>query len=52
MRGRALLQLYPITRDNNDAARALFERALAIDPNYGAALAGDAFTYMIEFAYG
>ena len=52
MRGRALLQLYPITRDNNDAARALFERALAIDQNYAAALAGDAFTYMIEFAYG
>jgi adenylate cyclase len=33
MRGWALLQLYPIARDNNDAARALFERALAIDPN-------------------
>ena len=34
MRGWALLQLYPTTRDKNDAARALFERALAIDPNY------------------
>jgi adenylate cyclase len=52
MRGRALLQLDPITRDSNDAARALFERALAIDPNYGAALAGDAYTYMIDFNYG
>ena len=45
MRGRALLQLHPTTRENNDAARALFEQALAIDPNYAAALAGEAFTY-------
>jgi adenylate cyclase len=52
MRGQALLQPLPITRDNNDAARALFERALATDPNYAAALAGDAYTYMIDFAYG
>ncbi len=33
MRGDALLQVYPPTRDTKDAARALFERALAIDPN-------------------
>ena len=52
MRGRALLQLYPATRDKNDAARALFERALAIDPNNAAALAGDAYTYMYDFDYG
>jgi adenylate cyclase len=52
MRGRALLQLYPITKDSNDAARALFERALGIDPSYGAALAGDAFTYYLNFTYG
>ena len=52
MRGWALLQLYPTTRDNNDAARALFERALAIDPNYAAALAGDAHTYLYDFDYG
>jgi TolB-like protein/Tfp pilus assembly protein PilF len=52
MRGSALLQLIPVPKDSNDAARALFERALAIDQNYAAALAGDAFTYMIEFAYG
>ncbi len=49
MRGRALLQVYPPMRDNNDAARALFERALAIDSNDAAALAGDAYTYMIDF---
>jgi adenylate cyclase len=52
MRGWALLQLYPATRDKNDAARALFERALAIDPNYAAALAGDAYTYAVDFDLG
>ena len=52
MRGQALLQHVPMTRDNNDAARALFERALAIDPNNAAALAGDAYTYMLDFDYG
>ena len=52
MRGRALMQVYPTTRDNNDAARALFEQALAIDPNNAAALAGDAYTYMYDFDYG
>jgi len=52
MRGRALMQVYPTTRDNNDAARTLFERALAIDPNNAAALAGDAYTYMYDFDYG
>jgi adenylate cyclase len=52
MRGRALMQVYPTTRDSNDAARALFERALAIDPNNAAALAGDAYTYMYDFDYG
>jgi adenylate cyclase len=52
MRGRALMQVYPTTKDSNDAARALFERALAIDPNNAAALAGDAYTYMYDFDYG
>ena len=33
-------------------ARALFERALAIDPNYADALAGDAFVYMADYLYG
>ena len=41
-----------VTKDNNDAARALFERALRIDPNNAAALAGDAYTYMIDVVYG
>jgi adenylate cyclase len=34
------------------AARALFEQALAIDPNYSDALAGDAFVYMVDYLYG
>ena len=34
------------TKENNDAARALFEQALKIDPNDADALAGDAYTYM------
>jgi adenylate cyclase len=33
MRGQALLQQATVTKDNNDAARALFEQALKIDPN-------------------
>jgi TolB-like protein len=33
------------------AARPLFERALAIDPNYADALAGDAFVYMVDYLY-
>ena len=40
------------TKDNNDAIRALFEQALKIDPNDAGALAGDAGTYMQEYAYG
>ena len=34
------------------AARTLFERALAIDPNYADALAGDAMTYQVDYLYG
>ena len=34
------------------AARPLFEQALAIDPNYADALAGDAMTYMVDYLYG
>jgi adenylate cyclase len=52
MRGQALLQQGYVTKENNDAARALFERALAIDPNYAAPLAGNAYTYFIDYVYG
>ena len=34
------------------SARPLFEQALAIDPNYADALAGDAMTYMVDYLYG
>jgi TolB-like protein/class 3 adenylate cyclase len=54
MRARALSlqrQQQP-TREKNDAVRAMYEQALAIDPNDAAALAGDAFTYLIDLAFG
>ena len=34
------------------AARTLFEQALAIDPNYADALAGDAMSYQVDYLYG
>ena len=52
MRGRALLLQATPTKDNNDAARALFEQALEIDPNDADALAGDAYTYLLDYIYG
>ena len=51
MRGKALLWP-PFTKDKIDAAHALFERALKFDPNSGEALAGDAYTYSLEYAFG
>ena len=33
-------------------ARTLFEQALAIDPNYADACAGDAFVYQVDYLYG
>ena len=53
MRGRALNFefLRRPTRENNNAARALFEQALAINPEDAGALAGDARTYMIDKIY-
>jgi adenylate cyclase len=53
MRGRALEQMAQwAQRDKNDAARALFEQALKIDPNDADALAGEAETYATEYAWG
>jgi TolB-like protein/class 3 adenylate cyclase len=46
MRGRALKRT---TKDDNNAARALFEQALKIDPNNSDALVGDAATYYDEY---
>jgi adenylate cyclase len=58
MRGWAVLwqaiqqQSMPEKQGIYRAARALFEQALAIDPNYADALAGDAFVYMVDYLYG
>jgi adenylate cyclase len=52
MRGQALLQQTTPTKDNNDAARALLEQALKIDPSYAEALAGNAYTYLVDYTYG
>ena len=48
MRGWALIgkSAQPPRKDKNDAARALFEQALKIDPNDADALAGDAVSYL------
>jgi adenylate cyclase len=51
MRGRALLQQYPPTKDTYNAARVFFEQALKINPNDADALAGEAWTYVVEFLY-
>jgi adenylate cyclase len=54
MRGRAL-QMHAQeqrTKENNNAARAMFERALAIDPNDPGALAGEATTYLFDNVFG
>jgi adenylate cyclase len=55
MRGWALVwqeQQQQRTRENNNAAQALFEQALRIDPNETDALAGDAYAYMLEYTRG
>jgi adenylate cyclase len=51
MRGKALLWP-PFTKDKADAAHSLFERALKFDPISSEALAGDAYAYAIEYAFG
>jgi adenylate cyclase len=51
MRGRALLWP-PFTKDKIDTARTWFEKALKSDPNSSDALAGDAYTYVLEFSFG
>jgi adenylate cyclase len=55
MRGRATSLLWvqqPPTKDQLVATRALFERALEIDPKNADASAGSAHTYMFEYAFG
>jgi adenylate cyclase len=45
----ALVRQTRFTKEANEAARALFEQALKIDPSNADALAGDAYTYAIEY---
>jgi adenylate cyclase len=54
MRGYEAIWRFPQqpTKDGNIAIRALFKRALEIDPNDADALAGDAITYASEYAFG
>jgi len=55
MRGRGAILHWaqqPPTNDDILAVRALFERALEIDPNDADAWAGSANTYVIEYARG
>ena len=55
MRGRgAILQWtqQPPKKDDLVAVRALFERALEIDPKNADALVGSALTYLLEYVYG
>ena len=52
MRGNALFQLQPLTKDNNAAARTSFEQALKIDPNDVGALTGDAVAHLHEKQMG
>jgi adenylate cyclase len=54
MRGRAshFEVLRRPTKETNNAARALFEQALAINPEDAGALAGDANTYLLEKSVG
>jgi adenylate cyclase len=50
MRGWALVRQAKFTQEANEAARALFEQALKIEPSNADALVGDAYTYAIEYS--
>jgi adenylate cyclase len=54
LRGRAsqLRFIQHTTRENNNATRALYDLALAIDPNEASALAGEAQTYIADKVFG
>ena len=51
MRGWALMMTPPVPLDKNSTARTLFDQSLSIDPNDADALAGKAYTYLIEWFY-
>ncbi|MBT8369253.1 MAG: adenylate/guanylate cyclase domain-containing protein [Deltaproteobacteria bacterium] len=50
LRGREQYRLY--SKDGNASARQLYERAIELDPNYAAAYAGLAGTYLHEWFLG
>jgi adenylate cyclase len=50
MRGWALARTSQQTKEKAEAARALFEQALKIEPNNTDALAGGAYTYVQEYS--
>ena len=52
MRGWALFESPPLTKEQNDAARTLFEQALKIDPNDSRALTGAAAAPSTTFNMG
>jgi len=54
MRGRALFleAIRRPTKENNNAARVLYEQAMAINPDDAGALAGDAETYLLDKVAG
>ena len=52
MRGWALFELLPLTKEQNDAARTLFDQTLKIDPDNVDALAGSAVAYLHEKQMG
>ncbi len=52
MRGNALFQRQPLTKENNDAAKAAFEQALKVEPDNVDALIGDAAADLHEVAWG
>ncbi len=49
MRGMVMLQQSAPSKENVEAARSLFGRALKIDPDDADALAGEAQTYLLEY---
>ena len=54
MRGLALFneQSFQPSKEKNDASRAFYKQALAIDPNNAAAIAGLAINYFYEYIFG
>jgi adenylate cyclase len=45
---RGIDRVFAFTKENNTAARALFEQALEIDPNYAVAMAWLAVTHLLD----